>query len=409
VALEDVSIGLTYNGSDGYAYAYVGGLAGYSFQESFKNCSVSGDVSFSSGGYYAYCGGLVGLVGEGSIENCSISGTVTAAMNQTETYCGGLVGDIYFGSISDCVSSADVGGSADCVGGLVGYLDNTPTSYSSSTGDVENGFNYFAPWAGGLFGNAIGTSDMLIEECNASGTVAQGINSGNVGGFAGTCAGYTVSGCSATGNVSGGNQTGGFVGYGSCVITDSYATGNAIISGTDLNTVSGGFVGYNYGAITRCYATGDTESGQAGGFAGWVTSGSGISSCYAAGKVTGDYSAGGFACNVSASISNCYATGDSTGGTYAGGFVSSNWSAGTVTNCYSVGKADVTGSSDPGGFFGQNNGSDANCYWLDTAAAAAVGFVDSDSKPATAAAKTGAEMKALDFVAALNDDQPPAP
>ncbi|HNW04506.1 MAG TPA: GLUG motif-containing protein [Oscillospiraceae bacterium] len=405
VTLEDVSIDVTYNDQNGY----VGGIAGFS-GGLLKNCSVEGEVSLSSSNYYAYCGGLVGISAEGSIESCSVSGSVTAAMEKTDTHCGGLVGHIYNGSVSDCFSDADVGESADSIGGLVGKLSGTPVTGCRATGAVSNGFSFLPPFTGGLIGYAIGGSGIFIEDCHASGDVTQGTDGGVVGGFTGACAGYTVSGCSATGDVSGGNETGGFTGRNEGTITDSYATGSAAAGGSDLNSVCGGFVGYNgAGAVTKCYAIGDAEGGQTGGFAGWVCSGSSVSLSYAAGTVTGNYSAGGFACNVGGSISDCYSTGDVTGETYAGGFVSNSWSGAAETNCYSVGDADVTGSSDPGGFVGKNQGSDTNCYWLSGTADAAVGFVESGSTPTAAVELTDDEMQAAEFVTALNDDRTPGP
>ncbi|NPV91417.1 MAG: hypothetical protein HPY50_11670 [Firmicutes bacterium] len=393
VNLTGVSIESTYNAEHGYA----GGIAGYS-KDSITDCSVTGDVSLSSSNFYAFCGGLVGKEEDGSIEGCSVSGQVTASMDQMETYCGGLVGDIINGSVSDCDSSAAVGTSASYLGGLAGMLNNTSVTDSRSTGTVEN--EYASGFTGGFAGRAGSDPGYSIEDSDASGNVTQSSTNGSVGGFIGFCAGYTVSGCHATGNISGGTDTGGFIGSNSSAVTGCYATGSVTASD---NITDGGFVGYNAGAVMNCYSTGAVSvsgGSMAGGFAGQAASFGSILACYSTGTVSGGYYSGGFAGSSGGTVGDCYSTGTVTGGTYAGGFVGTNNT--TVANCYSAGA--VSGETYTGGFVGWEHDSETNSYWLSGTAADAAG-----DGTATAAAIDGADMSDASFSVTLNSGRTPAP
>lgn len=412
VNLEGVSIEAAYS-TDGYASGYVGGLVGDLSHGSLKNCSVTGSVSFSSEEFSGYCGGLVGLAEEGTIEDCFVSGSVTASLQEFNTFCGGLVGEIYSGSVSGCVSEADVGVLAGYLGGLAGYLDNTPVTDCRSTGDVDN--TNGQPHTGGFVGYASAATDsgLFIEDCRAAGDVAQSADGGDVGGFIGSCSGYTVSGCSAAGAVSGGNETGGFVGHNYAAVTGSRATGSVTAGGASY-IVCGGFAGYNGKAITKCYAAGDVEGKNlAGGFVGMNTHESSMASCYAAGDVSGSYNVGGFAAVNLGFVTDCYAVGDVSGdasdenrvGGFAGGnsitYIGSTPYSGTLAYCYSAGEVTTEGTC-AGGFVGVNQGNESDCYWLEGTASGAAGAGGS-----SAVAVDDAGMSDAAFSATLNDERTP--
>ena len=139
----------------------------------------------------------------------------------------------------------------------------------------------------------------------------------------------------------------------------------------------GGLVGRNSSTdITNSYVTGDvTGTGDwVGGLVGLNYNSSAIINSYATATVTADERAGGLVGvnSSSGSILNSYATGDviTTGfGGESGGLVGLNsFTAGSITNSYSVG--EVSGVADVGGFIGRHNsggGTLTNNYWLKNA------------------------------------------
>lgn len=215
------------------------GLFGYT------NGAVLSNVTLSGGGITGRytVGALAGYMLGGSVTSASAGATVTGT-STGGAYTGGLVGTVDGGAVSLSSSSGNVTGAGSMVGGLVGYLNNSGTITTSyATGNVTGtntdvGFGYI----GGLVG---------------------------ANGYSGD--GGTISRSYATGTVTGASgPIGGFVGHNEGSITDSYATGRVIGTGTAGNI--GGFVGVNYfnGTISNAYSTGYvTGSSQVGGFAGY--------------------------------------------------------------------------------------------------------------------------------------------
>ncbi|MCK4292908.1 MAG: hypothetical protein KAY65_06910 [Planctomycetes bacterium] len=116
----------------------VGGLVGINARGIISSCCASGPVNSSAD----RVGGLVGHNNEGGIANCYASGSVTGI-----GYVGGLVGDNDEGTIRNCYAGGLVSGSADYVGGLVGY----------NLGDI-NGAYFLDPNDGGGPDNGLGNS-----------------------------------------------------------------------------------------------------------------------------------------------------------------------------------------------------------------------------------------------------------
>ena len=193
-----------------------------------EDCDISGG---------AYIGGLAGGSFQGLILNCYCTGIVTGESHTV----GGLVGKIYKGAIISCFSNVYVNGSGS-IGGLVGYNDyGSIITNSFSMGDVSGD-----SVVGGLVGgNGPGGCEI---NCFAWGDV-----SGNtkVGGFVGENYGGSilVKNCYSSGNVSGdGEDIGGFCGY------QWYRTAVMENCCWDVET-SGMTVGYNLSSIQPGTAT----------------------------------------------------------------------------------------------------------------------------------------------------------
>ena len=128
------------------------------------------------------------------------------------------------------------------------------------------------------------------------------------------------------------------------VISDSYATGSVLGSG------SGGLVGANYGTIDSSYST-VTVSGR-GYVGGLAASNPGtIRASYSIGDVSGGRRVGGLAGDNSGTIIASHASGAVIGDMQVGGLVGEN--LGRIIASYATG--NVTGESQVGGLVGSNS------------------------------------------------------
>jgi hypothetical protein len=258
------------------------------------------------------------------------------------------------------LDDVDVNGSADYVGGLVGYNYKGSITTSSSTGTV-NGENYI----GGLVGNS---DHGKITSSDSAGTIN---GHDHVGGLVGSNRYGSIDTSSSTSTISGDDDIGGLIGsnYEGSIIS-SYSTGT--VSGDDN---VGGLSGYNeYGSISSSYSTGlVTGIGEKVG--GLVGCNNGLSyayqgliiTSYSTGAVSGDKNVGGLVGeNYYSSIASSYSTGRVKGNQCVGGLVGLN-RRGYITMSYSTGA--VKGDSETGGLTGsgglsssQSHGT-AICFW----------------------------------------------
>ena len=325
--------------------------------------------------------GLFGVVNGPSalIEKINLSGVTVTGGEGVEV--GALAGAFLQGAIQNATSSGAVtGGDAlidangnqinAAVGGLVGLMGPQGASAAaiaaSSSAAVVTAGDAFA---GGLVGSTLTGSS--ITGSSASGAVTVGATSGAAGeiaeggGLVGSIYGATLSNDYATGAVSGagGSAVGGFAGYvGNSQVSASYATGSVSQAATS-------FAFSNY----------------AGGFAGYVDTGSTLATSFASGAVStvGASSApstfaGGFAGYLNGSVSQAYATGAvaSTGpADNVGGFVGEIDSGGTANQVYATGA--VTGAGSVGGLAGQLFGALSNSYWDEGTTGQTTGYVNS--------------------------------
>lgn len=353
---------------------YVGGIIGYNFTGTMKDCvnigSVSGDsflggiagwnsgaISNCRNGQYkgaavntvtgaSFIGGIAGQNNNGTITNCTNYNTVTG----TGTDIGGIVGYNSYTAVANNVNEGNISGNSE-VGGIVGSIDNGGTVVNCSNTGAINGGNM----VGGITGNNF---DGSASHCANSGEVTG--TGERVGGIVGEGYQGIITNCTNSGTVTGaGYYIGGVTGYNS-----GYSQ---VINCQNSNTVEGyrdnvgGVVGYNNGTVTSSsnsgVINGPTPSGTVtfsgkGGVVGYNTGT--VSSCSNSGTVTGTaYNTGGVVGqNMSTgTVTNCVNTGGIKGANEVGGVIGDNY--GSALNCVNMGT--VSGQSDIGGCFGQNS------------------------------------------------------
>ncbi|MHC4808354.1 MAG: GLUG motif-containing protein, partial [Planctomycetota bacterium] len=239
----------------------VGRLVGEnSWEGTITNCYSSGNVSGVND-----VGGLVGE-NHNTITNCYSKGDVLASGNAFKPGGGGgLVGTNY-ATIINCTSSTSVSGN-DYTGGLVARNYGTITNCYAASSVSGSGTELWFSGVGGLVGyNYYGT----ITNCYSVGGV---VGTKNVGGLVGEHSwGGTISYCYSSGDVSGNDSVGGLVGTNSNTITNCYATGSVLASGTEWwPGIGGGLVGENSwgGTISNCYSAGSViVTAEVGGLVG---------------------------------------------------------------------------------------------------------------------------------------------
>ncbi len=302
----------------------------------------------------------------GDISNCHSSGVATGT-----TYVGGLFAaqhwDSVNASVSDCSSSTTVTG-GERSGGLAGYAAQCVVDNCFATGDVnvpDNSANL-----GGLFGML--STNGVVTNCYATGAVS-GFN--RVGGLIGNIYSASVSDSYATGNViaTGTEYVGGLAGqHNISTATNCYATGSVTATNADAARI-GGLLGNSYcSSTTDSYATGNVSGGKqyVGGCVGYDNGTSSTYSnferCFATGSVTPNSNnpqyVGGFTGRLYyGNASECFATGDVTGYDEVGSFAGRTSGASNVTNCYATGDAQSP-YRRVGGFIGGSWGVVTNCY-----------------------------------------------
>ena len=242
---------------------------------------------------------------------------------------GGIVGRGYadYGApaykypvyIENCINEADVYGSSDYVGGIIGlYFTDNHINNATNNGNVTGG------------GDATG-----------------GI------------AGYAVYGkfesCSNAGIIEGKNYTGGLVGSIGTMDINDHASGN-FISCYNAGNVSGTS---NVGGLLGGPGAYDMTGNTTGRFTNFED-------CYNTGSITasGNY-AGGIAGQTNPSQSgtsnHAYNTGNIYGANYVAGLFGSRTNAESAVNCYNMGIITATGPNI-GAISGNTNGSTTDCY-----------------------------------------------
>lgn len=332
IVLSDVAI----TGLD-----HVGALVGRADHVTIRNVEVTGSVTVHSGD----SGGLAGELTDSTVANCHADVSVLHAGSTTVGYLGGLIGNLNRSSVTSSSSAGRVEGDSD-IGGLIGIMRDSSVSFSHSESDV-----FGERWRiGGLVG--FGFEGSLLFDSHASGRV-EGL--GDVGGLVGTLEG-TVDRSYATGNVVADSRSGALVGFaqGGSVISFSHASGT--VTGTASSI--GGLAGRADGLISRSYASGNVISSgsSVGGLVGDLyREEAKVEASYAIGTVEGTSYVGGLVGSAYRSlITDCFASGSVIGGDEVGGLVgelSGSGGAVMVENSYAIGR--VIANTAAGGLAGK--------------------------------------------------------
>lgn len=232
--------------------------------------------------------GLFSNYSSGCIKNLTVE-VATGKKVKGGNYTGVLIGRFANGQILNCTVKGDAEGT-QYVGGVVGYVDNTPLTGISYEGTVTTAT--INACAGGLvgFANASNISNSVTTTTiNATG------NTSNVGGLAGQTVGGTLSQVKADAIVSAtGTQgrVGGLIGNANSVIELSQSAGT--VNATGEESYSGGLIGLaNGNSVTNCYSTASINGTEfSAGLVGYAYN-TAIDKCYASGDITGiQYGAG---------------------------------------------------------------------------------------------------------------------
>ena len=321
------------------------GIFGEADSATIQNLTITNSNIVGGG----YTGGLAGCVSAGTISH------ITLSSNMVRTYLaydgGGLSGIITNGAVISHITNTGgvVHGSGDIIGGLVGSFNNATLGDSSSSADVDGGWEI-----GGIFGELLGGS--TITNTHASGGVITDnrseyiqMKTGNdAGGFVGYINTATITNSYTTDTVnSTGDYSGGFAGViSNAQISNSYATGavNGIQETVNDNTFNPSYVGGYAGQIVQStlhntFASGNvtTTGSYVGGYAGQIY-GSTVDDIYAVGTVSGNQNVGGFAGVIDSGydVEQAYSSGVVTGldaGT-TGGFSGADDQSGTLVNSF---------------------------------------------------------------------------
>ena len=339
-------------------------------------------------------GGIAGVLTSGKIENCHNIDTTVILREGNNYMAGGIVGKAER-EVLDCSNTGTVIGygvrtdanNTQAIGGIAGYSSSIVSScinYGSINGSKEG------KRIGGIVGNL--QPDSTISLCTNNGAVNGGKKF--IGGIAGISFG-TIKKCNNTGeikqeeDIDEGYRVGGIVGDSNTGSKVELCINSGLVYGHED---VGGIVGVLFGTTDKCYNTGTIISigkKQVGGIVG----------------VTGT--------NCTVYISNCYNTGtivvthDSEVSLVGGivGDISATGASGNVSNNYSCGSIEITGTSVSkiGGVIGSNSSSQVeirNNYYEKNKSNVTLNSIGEG--------KTAEEMKTQSFVNLLNTDQTPA-
>jgi len=142
--------------------SYTGGIAGYNYYGTIKNCYTTCSVS---GGNYS--GGIAGD-NSGNILNCYTTGSVSGG-----NYTAGIAGKLY-GNVQNCYATGSISGGGN-TGGLVGVKDGNltncvvlnPSVQTTSTSALEVG-RVFVPYDDGDTANNYARKSMILTYNNGA-------------------------------------------------------------------------------------------------------------------------------------------------------------------------------------------------------------------------------------------------
>ncbi len=160
----------------------------------------------------------------------------------------------------------------------------------------------------------------------------------------------------------------GSLGFTPIGLTGSYDGNGHTITGLFINRTSYvGMFGYASGAVIKNIGlinvniTNSGTGGYVGGLVAYMSNSTSVSNSYSTGSVNGgSYASGLVGSNSSSTISSSYSTCSVSGGNYCSGLVGNN--SGTISNSYSTGSVNGSGTGYEGGLVGFNSGTISNSY-----------------------------------------------
>lgn len=205
--------------------------------------------------------------------------TVNSSSIKGKAYVGVLSGISGYTTISGCsvISSIEITGSDNNVGGIAGYSSDGSVSDCRVACNNTTGANFV--------GSVYGGGSSSISNCHVQGTINGGERVGGIAGSSGI-----MTGCNFFGDVNGNSYVGGLCGDTGSQVTSCYA----VVRVQALGNQVGGLIGnFNNGKIVDSYVSGTISGGeQVGGLVGYSNYGI-INKCYAKTIVNGANKIGG--------------------------------------------------------------------------------------------------------------------
>lgn len=339
---------------------FVGALVGYITNGQITNCSVKGkNITSETSSSQLIVGGLIGQIISSNITDCSSSVNVKATHAEASCLAAGGIGGINLdASLTNCHYSGSVmavderkkGTPNSYAGGITGASDLQAIGGQSKTSTISQCtacVNISAgAYAGGIVGYFV---EGNVEKCRVEGVISTKEIEGQAGGIIGRNKyGGKVTDCYNMASVAASEVAGGIVGYE--YTTYLFTISKCWSSGDITAPVVGGIAGYiGFGSIEECYTSGNITGNYAGGIAAYAGSEI-IKNCSSTANVVAeseeeeDSFAGGivgvglkYSSYQGTSIQNCYATGKISSNYAAGGIAGLNRSdAGSITHCVAL-------------------------------------------------------------------------
>lgn len=206
--------------------------------------------------------GLVSYLAGGTVKNVTVRGNVTRQTASKASYAGGIVGMITSagGTVTNCTNRATVTAPSNCyAGGIIGHTNGVATIANCvNYGSVTAGRN-----VGGIIGGSgLAGAKMTITDVTNHGAVTGSANYvGGIVGYINS-KGNVLTNCTNTGDVTGANCVGGIVGFlnqnGMSATVDGATVENCTLSGTQS---VGGWIGRISAKSTATYKNYTTPTG----------------------------------------------------------------------------------------------------------------------------------------------------
>lgn len=359
-SIQNLQIEITETGLHTTSAGFVGALVGYITKGQITNCSVKGgNIKSETSSSQLIVGGLIGQIISSNITDCNSSVNVEATRTEASCLAAGGIGGINLdASLTNChylgfvmaVDEREGTTPNSYVGGITGASDLQAIGGQSKTSTISQCtacVNISAgAYAGGIVGYFV---EGNVEKCRVEGVISTKEIEGQAGGIIGhNKYGGKVTDCYNWASVTASEAAGGIVGYEYTLYP--FTISKCWSSGDITAPVVGGIAGYiGFGSIEECYTSGNITGNYAGGIAAYAGSEI-IKNCSSTANVVAeseeeeDSFAGGivgvgfkYSSYQGTSIQNCYATGKISSNYAAGGIAGLNRSdAGSITHCVAL-------------------------------------------------------------------------